>query len=195
MKRSEKKFKEKFVCCKSEEELKKLQLIRLAFIVGCLALFLVTIFLKQDALKTLVDNKAKLATSVQTIYAVLNIAIALVGIYVVVCSLTRYKIAKEILAENAPKKGFSSTWACFVWLTVLLSLYAIFTVGLMIYDFSVGSLINLILLLCSAVCSFFAIKVGVIAYDNATTLLSENSQGEKEIEKVLSEDVEDFYEQ
>ena len=66
MKRSEKKFKEKFVCCKSEEELKKLQLIRLAFIVGSLALFLVTIFLKQDALKTLVDNKAKLATSVPT---------------------------------------------------------------------------------------------------------------------------------
>ncbi len=193
MKKIDKKFQEKYLCSRPATELKKLQLIRLTFILGSLALIIATMFIKQTAISFLVESKNKFATTVQTLYVFLVIASTLVAIYTLVCSLTRYKLDKTLLAKNAPKKGFSSTWSAFKWLVSFLSLYGILIIGLMIYKFSVGSLAILILIALSVTSSVFAIKTGKIAYDGTMTLLSEDKQGEKEMEKMLSEEVEEFY--
>lgn len=199
MKRKTEKFIEKYVCSRPESELKQMQRLRLIYLLGALVLFTVTLFIKQSALTKLVDSEHKFATTIQTLYVFLVLLTLLTAIYALICSFTRYKIASEILAKNAPKKGFSEgTWTAFILPIVLVVLYLILIVGLIIYKFSVGSLVTALLSIGAGVLFYLAMDVGKKAYRDTTTLLSEKDVIE-ELVKAPTEDgadsPEDFYEE
>lgn len=195
MKRKTASFNEKYVCSLPESELKKNQRRRFICLLAAPALFVGTLFIKQKALSRLAESEHKLSTSLQTAYVFLVFFILLCSLYAIVCSLTRYKLAKEISAKNAPKKGFSGgTWTAFVLPIVLVCLYTLLTLGLIVYAFSFGSLAVLLMSIGSGALFYLAMEIGKNTYRGTTTLTVDN---EKNIAALLSDDeasTDDFYE-
>lgn len=179
----------KFVCSKSDAELKNNQIARTIVLSLALAFFVVPpLCLKSLAILLFTEKNY---TPLVTAYVILLLFTAAMLVYTLAASLTRYRLRREIPEKYAPRSGFDKrTFACFEWSRVMTVIVAVAYAAMCAYAYS-GQSVALAALEClAAALAVYARKITFDAYSSSLTLvsaedaigliISENPTGETE---------------
>ncbi len=192
----------KYNSTKSEQELKKMQLVRALISVGAtLLLILPPLLIGQKGLTVLATSKKLnvLASSLIVFYFVT----ALFSLYCLINGFFRYAFKAEIPAQNLPKNDYKKhAWSVIEWQFYLTTIFAVAEIALTIFAFSLGGLFVSLLSTASAVGAYFIKKISlsycstlVVKNDEAVELNDIVEQEPTALPKFknINEDTEDFY--
>ena len=155
----------KYVCSKSENELKSAQTLRALLYVALLILFIVPpLLLKSEAMRIFNEKKYLPLT---TAYVIIMIFTALC-VFSFICSFSRYRIRKTVYRNCAPKLGFEKhTYSVIEWQFYLTAICALIHLCLMFYAFSWHSFGLTVTSLAAAACAYFIKDVSFKVYDKS----------------------------
>lgn len=156
----------KYVCSKSENELKSAQTLRALLYAALLILFIVPpLLLKSEAMRIFNEKKYLPLT---TAYVIIMIFTAALCVFSFICSFSRYKIRKTVYRNCAPKLGFERhTYSVIEWQFYLTAICALIHLCLMFYAFSWHSFGLTVTSLAAAACAYFIKDVSFKVYDKS----------------------------
>ena len=206
------KLQGKYICGKSEKELKSAQNLRTMLYVAALILFIIPpLVLKSEAMRVF-DEKNYLPLI--SLYVLIMIFTAVLSVVAFIFSFTRYRIQKVIYKNNQPTLGFEKhTYSVIEWQFYLYAACALLHICFLIYAFSWHSFGLAVTSLAAAICAFFIKDVSFKVYDKSLEFIpleeelkeEENANEDKKTETEAdkpetnlktyaeNEDVEDFY--